>query len=87
LREDRIDLAVRMGANMLEPACFDLFQELGRLKDTIESIGVGPLCLSGSGSAMFCLADTGEAERLEAMRDHVTEKTGCRCIVVRNNPW
>jgi 4-diphosphocytidyl-2-C-methyl-D-erythritol kinase len=87
LREDRIDLAARMRANMLEPACFHLFEELGELRDTIESIGVGPLCLSGSGSAMFCIADRRDAERLEAMRDQITEKTGCRCIVVRNNRW
>lgn len=87
LRENRIDLAARMRANMLEPACFHLFEELGELRDTIESIGVGPLCLSGSGSAMFCIAEQGDAERLEVMRDQITGKTGCRCIVVRNNRW
>jgi 4-diphosphocytidyl-2-C-methyl-D-erythritol kinase len=87
LRENRVDLAARMCANMLEPASFHLFEALGELRDTIESIGVGPFCLSGSGSAMFCLAEQGDAERLEAMRDQITGKTGCRCIVVRNNRW
>lgn len=87
LQENRIDLAAKMCANMLESTCFHLFEELGRLKEAIESLGVGPVCLSGSGSAMFCILRDDDAERLEVMRDKITDETGCRSVVVRNNRW
>ena len=72
---------------MLAKTCFHLFGQLRELKKTVESIGVRPVCLSGSGSTMFYILDTHDVERLEAIRDEITEKTGCRSIVVRNNKW
>jgi len=86
-RENRVDLVANMCANMLQRTCFHLFEELGALKEAVESLGVGPLCLSGSGSAMFHILDDRDLERLEYLRDAITDKTDCRSIVVRNNGW
>lgn len=87
MRKNRVDLVARMCANMLRRACFHLFEELGRLEEAVESLGVGPICLSGSGSAMFCIVSDQDTERLDNLRDEVTEKLGCRNILVRDNRW
>jgi len=85
--KNRLDLVANMCANMLQRTCFQLFEELGALKEAVESLGVGPICLSGSGSAMFCIPGDRDPEHLEYLRDAITDKTGCRSIVVRNNRW
>lgn len=87
VRKNRIDLAAKMCANMLEKGCFDLFGVLGELKEAVESLGARPVCLSGSGCAMFCIVDEQDMGRLEVMRDGITDKTGCRSVVVRKNRW
>ncbi len=87
LAKNRVDLVARMCANMLEGSCFHLHEELGDLKEAVQTLGEGPVCLSGSGSAMFCIVDNIDAEELEGVRDIVTKRTGCRCVVVRNNRW
>jgi 4-diphosphocytidyl-2-C-methyl-D-erythritol kinase len=87
LEKDRVDAAAGMGANMLQRSCFELYEELGARKDAIESLGVGSVCLSGSGSTMFLLFDPGEKERLEAARALIANRTGCDSAVVQNNPW
>jgi 4-diphosphocytidyl-2-C-methyl-D-erythritol kinase len=87
IRKNRIDLLVRMCANMLAESCFDLEKSLAELKKTIESLGFGPCCLSGSGSAMFCIIESGdEDEAREGMRK-LADKIGCKSIIVRNNRW
>ena len=53
LRKNRIDLIPQICANMLQKSCFELYKGLTELKTAVESLGFGPLCLSGSGSAMF----------------------------------
>ncbi|MBP7051807.1 MAG: 4-(cytidine 5'-diphospho)-2-C-methyl-D-erythritol kinase [Phycisphaerae bacterium] len=85
--ENRIDLLAGMCANMLEGSCFRLYEELGDVKEAVQRLGLGPVCLSGSGSAMFCLPASTDAHRLESLRDLIAERTGCKTIVVRNNPW
>ena len=84
LKKNRIDLVAKMCANMLSGTCFSLFQELGQLKKTVESLGVEPVCLSGSGSTLFSILDHHDMERLGPVRDEITEKAGCESIVVRN---
>lgn len=85
--KNRIDLAVKMCTNMLAESCFDLEESLAELKKNIESLGIGPCCLSGSGSAMFCIIESGdEDEAREGMRK-LADKIGCKSIVVRNNRW
>jgi 4-diphosphocytidyl-2-C-methyl-D-erythritol kinase len=87
IHKNRVDLAAQLCVNMLQRSCFHLYEELGELKKTLEALGVGPVCLSGSGSTLFCIQDKGEIEKLERWRDVVVDKTGCESRVVRNNPW
>lgn len=87
MEENGVDLVANMCANMLRRTCFQLFEELDALKQAVESLGVGPICLSGSGSAMFSILGDQDMERLENLRDKITDELGCRCIVVGNNRW
>jgi 4-diphosphocytidyl-2-C-methyl-D-erythritol kinase len=86
IQNNRIDLVSKMCANMLEKSCFNLYKELGRLKTKIESLGIGPLCLSGSGSAMFCVAGSSQ-DKLERQRRKVKRRIGCKSVIVSNNRW
>jgi len=85
--KNRIDLVVNMCANMLLKSCFSLAKELIELKATIESFGIGPLCLSGSGSAMFCLVCSKDEEKVVTYKHNLQEKIGCKSIIVHNNRW
>jgi 4-diphosphocytidyl-2-C-methyl-D-erythritol kinase len=88
LSQDRIDSVAQMGANMLQESCFELYEELRQRKKAIKALNVGPVCLSGSGSTMFLLFGRGETERVEAIREILTERTGCcGSTVVTNNRW
>jgi 4-diphosphocytidyl-2-C-methyl-D-erythritol kinase len=87
LEQNRIDLLAAMCANMLAETCFRLFVEVDRLRKTIESLGVKPVCLSGSGSTLFSILDDHDRERLQELRDEITEKAGCKSFVVRNCRW
>jgi 4-diphosphocytidyl-2-C-methyl-D-erythritol kinase len=87
LQNNRLDFVAIMCANMLQRACFDLFEELRELREAIESLSVAPICLSGSGSALFHIVDGHDMERLEKLRDAMEGKTGCRMVVVRSNRW
>ena len=87
LQKNRIDLASKMCANMLEASCFSLYKELAELKAKVESLGVGPLCLSGSGSAMFFIMNSGDEERVREYQCGLEEKIGCKSVIVSNNEW
>jgi len=87
LNKNRLDLLTKTCANMLERSCFQLYEELGERKGAIESLNVGPVCLSGSGSTMFTVLDEEDPDRLDMVRDAIAKKTGCGSTVVRNNRW
>jgi 4-diphosphocytidyl-2-C-methyl-D-erythritol kinase len=87
LTKKRVDLIAKMCANMLAGSCFGLFEELSDLKGSVESLDVGPVCLSGSGSAMYCLLKEGDSEDLDNRRDRIASEVGCRCVIVRDNKW
>ncbi len=87
ISKNRIDLLSGMCANMLAVSCYSVFEELGRLRDVIQSLGVEPLCLSGSGSTLFSILDGIDSEDLDVLRDRIARETGCRSIVVRSNTW
>ena len=87
LKENRIDSVTQMCANMLQESCFRLYGELGERKEAIQSLDVGPVRLSGSGSTLFLLFERREAGRVEAVRDTLTRETGCGSTVVSNNRW
>ena len=86
-KKNRIDLVAKMCANMLETSCYGVFKKLGELKEAIEALGIGPICLSGSGSTLFFLVDDAERERVELLQDLIASKTGCPSTVVQNNGW
>ncbi|MHC4426730.1 MAG: 4-(cytidine 5'-diphospho)-2-C-methyl-D-erythritol kinase, partial [Planctomycetota bacterium] len=78
IRENRIDLAVEMCANMLQESCFDLAKGLAELKQRIESLGVEPCCLSGSGSAMFSIIESGDEEKARQYERILEEMIACK---------
>jgi 4-diphosphocytidyl-2C-methyl-D-erythritol kinase len=86
LQKNRIDLVLKLCANMLQNSCFGLHSELAELKDRIESSGFAPCCLSGSGSAMFYIMDADE-EKAGQGRLKLEKEIGCRTLIVRNNSW
>ena len=85
--KNRIDLAVKMCTNMLAESCFELKNNLAELKSAIESLDIGPCCLSGSGSAMFCIIESGDEDEARESMSELAEKIGCKSIIVRNNRW
>lgn len=85
--EYRIDLVVKMCANMLEKICFGLENDLAELKAEIESLGIAPCCLSGSGSAMFCIIENADERKAVQYQQTIRREFGCRSIIVRNNKW
>lgn len=87
ISKNRIDLLVKMCANMLVESCFELEESLAELKKTIELLGIGPCCLSGSGSAMFCIIDSGDEDKAKQYVCLLDEKIGCKSIIVRNSIW
>ena len=87
IEKNRIDLVLKMCTNMLQISCFSLYKELAELKTKVESLGIGPLCLSGSGSAMFCIMDSTDEEEASQNRRKLEEKIGCKSVIVSNNRW
>ena len=85
--KNRIDLAVKLCTNMLAESCFDLQESLAELKKNIESLGIGPCYLSGSGSAMFCIIESGDEDIAKENMRELADKIGCKSIIVRNNRW
>jgi 4-diphosphocytidyl-2-C-methyl-D-erythritol kinase len=87
LEKNRIDLAAQMCANMLEKSCFHLHQELAELKTSIESLVAGPVCISGSGSAMFVIVDDSDGRHAREYGRRLSSETGCKSVLVSNNRW
>ena len=85
IREKKIDLIAKMCANMLLTSCFGLYQELADLKSRIEALGLNPVGLSGSGSALFYLAgpDEDSLEHYQSMLRSID----CESVIVNNNRW
>ena len=87
MAKNRIDLVAKMCANMLQTSCFNLNKELADLKAEIESLGLAPLCLSGSGSSMFYIADNSDVRKAEENKRKLEKNIGCRDVLVSNNRW
>jgi len=83
----RIDLVVKMCANMLWKSSFSLVEGLAELKAKIESFGIGPCCLSGSGPAMYCIIESGDEEIAGQYKHKLEEKIGCKSIIASSNRW
>ncbi len=87
LEKNRIDLVTKMCANMLDSACFGLHRELAELKAQVESLGIEPLCLSGSGSAMYHIIGTSDGGRVDEYLQLIKRRCGCESIIITNNRW
>jgi len=87
IREKKIDLVVRTCTNMLQESCFNLEKSLAELRDTVESLGFGPCCLSGSGSSLFCIFECANQQKATQCQKAIAKRTGCQSIIVRNNKW
>jgi 4-diphosphocytidyl-2-C-methyl-D-erythritol kinase len=87
LGKNRIDLAARICANMLDSACFGLHRELAELKAQVESLGIEPLCLSGSGSAMYHIIETSDGGRVDEYLHLIKRQCVCEGIIITNNRW
>ncbi len=85
--KNRIDLIIKMCANMLDKSCFDLHEELAKLKLKIESMEIKPLCLSGSGSVMYFVVGDEPKRIAEKYQLDIKKKTGCESIIVGSNRW
>lgn len=87
LEKNNIDLISKMCANMLQVTCFHLYEELAELNAKIESAGLRPLALSGSGSVMFYIVDNANEKKAKQCQRRLTEKLGCQSVLVGNNRW
>ena len=87
IQKNRIDLIAEMCTNMLESSCFSIYKELENVKKKLESHDIGPVCLSGSGSSMYCLLNKNSTEKAEEYKQLIKEETGCTSIIVNNNRW
>ena len=87
LQKNRIDLAVQMCANMLQTSCFKLHDELAETKERIESLGMWPLSLCGSGSGMFFIIENCDVKKACEYQQKLKKNLKCESIIVRNNRW
>jgi len=86
LSKKRIDSIAQMCANMLQTSCFELNPELARLKQAFEAECVGPVMLSGSGSAMFCMVTSADTDP-GCCRSMLKDSFGCESVVINSNRW
>ena len=87
IEKKKVDLIAKMCANMLEDSCFSIHHRIGQLKTEIEKLGVAPVCLSGSGSAMFHIIEDADYQRAEEYRVRLNCLPGCKIVVVKNCIW
>ncbi len=87
IQKNNIDLIVKMCANMLAVSSFSLVEGLTELKAKIESLGIGPCCLSGSGTGMFYVIESGDEERARKYKHELEENVDCKNVIVSSNRW
>lgn len=87
IEKNRIDLVAKMCTNMLAGSCYSLESGLAAQKESLESNGVGPICLSGSGSAMFGIFDKGNHSQHVKSSEAIAQSLNYNTIDVRNVKW
>jgi 4-diphosphocytidyl-2-C-methyl-D-erythritol kinase len=87
IKKKRIDLVCELCANMLQESCFELNAKLRKLKKGIERTGIGSVCLSGSGSAMYCIINKGNEEKIATYQNKLAQEFCCKSIILNNNRW
>ncbi len=86
IEKNRIDLVTKICANMLGKSCLSLYEQLAELKAKGESLGMEPLCLTGSGSAMFWIFQKKDEKKADEYRRKL-EEISCKSIIVRSTRW
>lgn len=86
IARNKFAFVAAMCANMLGKSCFELHRELLELKSDMEALGVGRVCLSGSGSAMFCMVAIADRD-LERYQSMLADSVGCDSLIVNDNRW
>lgn len=87
IEKNRIDLIADLCTNMMFGSCLQLHPELAELKTRIEDSGVGPVCMTGSGSALYVLFDRTEEQKAKRLHKTLTQNIDCESIIVNNNRW
>jgi 4-diphosphocytidyl-2-C-methyl-D-erythritol kinase len=87
IEKNRIDLVAHLCANMMLGSCFQLYKELAKLKTKIEDTGAGPVCLSGSGSALYVLFEGAEEQKAKMWQGKLTKSVDCESVIVNSNRW
>jgi 4-diphosphocytidyl-2-C-methyl-D-erythritol kinase len=87
LAENKVDLITKMCANMLAKSCFALHPDIASLKEKIEQLGIAPLCLSGSGSTLFCIVENRDQQSAQRYQRKIRVAIGCDSIIVHSNSW
>ncbi len=87
INKNRIDLVVQMCANMLQNSCFELYEELTKIKAQVESMGIKPLCLSGSGSTMYYVLKTNRGAAESDYPERIRNITECDTAIISNIRW
>lgn len=88
IEENRIDFVVEMCANMLSESCFGLERGLAKAKKRLERRGIGRICLSGSGSAMYCMVDPlFSGAELKSLQNAIIQETGYHSVIIHSIRW
>jgi 4-diphosphocytidyl-2-C-methyl-D-erythritol kinase len=87
LLKNRVDLVLKMCANMLAKTCFALNNKLALLKTEIENICQLPTLLSGSGSALFVVLADKDYRKATILQREIESSLDCNSIIVFNNQW
>lgn len=87
IEKKRIDLVCGLCANMLQESCFELNAKLRELKKEVERAGIGQLCLSGSGSSMYCIIDKGNEEKIVTYQNKLARDFCCKSMILNSNSW
>jgi 4-diphosphocytidyl-2-C-methyl-D-erythritol kinase len=86
LDKNNVDFAAAVCANMLQKSCFELYPRLAEIKNKVEELTKKKVCLSGSGSAMYCLIDSQDHGLIKHCCD-ILRRDCCICSLVSNNRW
>jgi 4-diphosphocytidyl-2-C-methyl-D-erythritol kinase len=86
IKKNRVDLVTKICANMLEKSCLSLHSLLAELKAKVESLGVKPLHLTGSGSAIFRVFEEKDEKEANENRRKL-EEIPCKSVIVRSTRW
>jgi 4-diphosphocytidyl-2-C-methyl-D-erythritol kinase len=87
LDKNNVDFAAALCANMLQESCFQVYPQLADIKQKVEELTGKKVCLSGSGSAMYCLIDSQDEGLIKHCCDILRCDCGCVCRLVSNNRW